>query len=133
MKTWWESFLSAGQGPTSRSGAHASDAARSVGATAPTAIGALDRHAETTAQHPRHGLSQPASAPWSHGASPRHDGRDDSSASAAVQNTSAGTSVAPRGAMSVTTDQADYAPGSTATFTVAGVGQGSIASFRIAD
>ena len=35
--------------------------------------------------------------------------------------------------MSVTTDKADYAPGSTATFTVAGVNSGSSVAFQIAD
>ena len=35
--------------------------------------------------------------------------------------------------MTVTTDKADYAPGSTATFTVAGVNSGSSVAFQIAD
>src|SRR3954453_2725103 len=35
--------------------------------------------------------------------------------------------------LTVTTDQADYAPGSTATFTVAGVNSGSSVAFQIAD
>ena len=37
------------------------------------------------------------------------------------------------GSMTVTTDQADYAPGSTATFVVNGVGSGSLVEFKIAD
>ena len=35
--------------------------------------------------------------------------------------------------MTVTTDQADYAPGSTATFAVTGVASGSSVAFRVAD
>ena len=35
--------------------------------------------------------------------------------------------------MTVTTDKADYAPGSTATFTVAGINSGSSVAFQIAD
>ena len=35
--------------------------------------------------------------------------------------------------MTVTTDEADYAPGSTATFTVAGINSGSAVAFQVTD
>ena len=52
---------------------------------------------------------------------------------ASPRSAGAGAATPATESMTVTTDKADYAPGSTATFTVAGVNSGSSVAFQIAD
>src|SRR5438270_408644 len=48
-------------------------------------------------------------------------------------STGSGTASVTPQSMTVTTDEADYAPGSTATFTVAGINSGSAVTFQVVD
>src|SRR3954447_18879094 len=48
-------------------------------------------------------------------------------------STGSGTASVTPQSMTVTTDEADYAPGSTATFTAAGINSGSAVAFQVTD